>query len=229
MSGLSGPSGADVRAGGRPRPGSARRLVVVSGGLRQPSSTRLLADRLSAAAVAAAGEHGVDPQVTVVELREHARDLTTMLLTGITSPPLRGVLDAIAGADGVVLVTPIYSGSYTGMVKDLVDILPDGALDGVPVLMGATAGTGRHALALEHAVRPLLSYLRAVVVPTGVFAATEDFGEVAGSTTADPVPLAVRIDRAAGELAALMAARPPRPAAADPFALPAGFEDLLRG
>lgn len=191
--------------------GTPRRLVVVSAGLRQPSSTRLLADRMSAAAVDALELAGVAVAATTVELREHARDLTSMVLTGVPSPRLSAFLDAVRSADALVLVTPIWSGSYTGMVKDLVDLLGEDGLEGVPVLMGATAGTGRHALALEHTLRPLLGHVKALVAPTGVFAATEDFGEVAGSTTADATPIDTRIRRAAGELAALVAARPARP------------------
>ncbi|HWS58562.1 MAG TPA: CE1759 family FMN reductase, partial [Actinotalea sp.] len=157
------------------------------------------------------------------------RDLTGLVLTGVATPPLSAALDAIAGADAVIAVTPIYSASYPGMFKDAFDLLPPDALAGVPVLIAATAGTARHSLALEFAVRPLLVHLKAVVVPTGVFVATEDFGEVAGSTTADEVPLAARVGRAARELAALVVARPPASGAADPFALTSSFEDLLRG
>ncbi len=195
-----------------------RRLVTISAGLRQPSSTRLLADRMTAAALVATREAGLEVESTTIEVREHARDLTTMMLTGFPSPTVSAVLDMVAEADALIVVTPIFSGSYPGMLKDLVDLLPEKVLAGVPVLMGATAGTSRHALALEHALRPLLSYLRALVVPTGVFAATEDFGESAGSTSAT-APLAERIDRSAHELAGLVAARPTR-VLRDPFAVP---------
>ena len=205
---------------------ATRRLVTISSGLRQPSSTRLLADRMTAAALAAMAGAGVEVESTTIELRDHARDLTTMMLTGLPSPTASAVLDMVAEADAVIVVTPIYSGSYPGMLKDLVDLLPEKSLAGVPVLMGATAGTGRHALALEHTLRPLLSYLRAMVVPTGVVAAIEDFGEVPG-TTADAVPLAERIERAVGELAGLVAGRPAR-TATDPYALP-DLDALLRG
>ncbi|MCV2395868.1 NAD(P)H-dependent oxidoreductase [Actinotalea sp. M2MS4P-6] len=187
------------------RPTAPRRLLVISAGLRTPSSTRLLADRLRAAAVTALRARGLDVADTTVELREHARDLTAMLLTGTPTPALTGLLDEVGRADAVVLVTPIYSGAYTGMVKDLVDLLPEDALAGVPVLMGATGGTGRHALALDHTLRPLLGHVHAVTVPTAVFAATEDFA------TEDPQhPLGARVARAADELAALVAGRPPR-------------------
>ena len=203
-----------------------RRLVTVAAGLRQPSSTRLLADRMSAAVVAALDAAGVEVDASTIDLREHARDLTTMMLTGLATPAVSAVVDLVAEADALVVVTPIYSGSYPGMLKDLVDVLPERSLVGVPVLMGATAGTARHALALEHTLRPLLSYLRAWVAPTGVFAATEDFGE--SSTRApDDGSLAERIGRAAQELAGLVAALPAR-GARDPFEVP-DLDALLRG
>ena len=105
-------------------------------------------------------------------------------------------------------------------------MLAKDALPGKPVLLGATAGTARHSLALEHAVRPLFSYLRAVTVPTAVFAAPEDWAGGGGVDRA----LADRIDRAAGELADVITGRPAGARPADPFADPeTSFEELLRG
>jgi FMN reductase len=147
------------------------------------------------------------------------------LLTGFPSPRLRTVLDAVAGADGLVAVSPIFNASYSGLFKTFFDLVEDDALSGTPVLMGATAGTARHSLALEHAVRPMFAYLHAVTVPTGVFAAAEDWGAGDGPAGAG---LAERIERAAGELAALVAAREPR-RAVDPFTTPTPFEQLLAG
>lgn len=207
-----------------------RTIAVVSSGLRQPSSTRMLADRLSAATVHALHGHGVATDVQVIELREIAHDLTNMLLTGFAPAALKQALETVTGADGLIAVTPIFSGSYTGLFKNFFDLVDEGALAGMPVLAGATAGTARHSLALEHAVRPLFAYLRAVVVPTAVFGATEDFGRATGSTTTDADPLASRIARGAAELADLVAARAPR-AAETPgtagIALTADFETML--
>ena len=159
-----------------PRRMTTRTLAVVSAGLSVPSSTRLLADRLTAATVAALRERGVDATVEVVELREHARDLADNLVTGFPNGNLRTALDTVAGADGLIAVTPIFSASYSGLFKTFFDVLDHDALTGKPVLVGATAGTARHSLALEHALRPLFAYLRAVVAPTAVFAASEDWG-----------------------------------------------------
>jgi len=215
-------------AGGR-TPAGPHVIAVVSAGLSEPSSTRLLADRLGEATVHALGERGVVAEVRAVELRTLAQELTTMLLTGVASANLRAALDAVARADGLVAVSPIFSGSYNGLFKTFFDLVDDGALQGVPVLLGATAGTARHSLAIDHAMRPLFAYLGAFAVPTGVFAATDDFGHSGGVRSDDDVaPLAERVARGAHELADLVAVRE-RTAPTDPFALPESFEDRLRG
>jgi FMN reductase len=99
-----------------------------------------------------------------------------------------------------------------------VDLVEAGTLRGVPVLLAATGGTERHSLVIEHALRPLFSYLGALTVPTGVYAATADFG---GEGSA---PLGARVDRAASELAGLLAGRTRR-APDGPAVTP--FADLL--
>jgi FMN reductase len=180
-----------------------RKLAVVSAGLGTPSSTSLLATRLGTATERALRLHDVTVDVEVIELRELAHDLTDLLLTSFASARLQQAMDVVAAADGVVAVSPIFSASYNGLFKDFFDLLEPDTLDGVPVLIGATAGTARHSLALEHALRPLFAYLRAVVVPTGVFAASEDWGAGGG---ADGSALGEGIERAAGQLAAVVAA-----------------------
>jgi FMN reductase len=203
---------------------TTRTLAVVSAGLSVPSSTRLLADRLADATVAALRTRGVEATVEVVELREHARDLADNLVTGFPNTSLRAALEAVERADGLIAVTPIFSASYSGLFKTFFDVLDKDVLTGRPVLVAATAGTARHSLALEHALRPLFAYLRAVVAPTAVFAASEDW---AGGDATDR-GLVERIERAAGELADLVARRAPA-MASDPFADPTPFEALLRG
>jgi FMN reductase len=204
---------------------TTRTLAVVSAGLSVPSSTRLLADRLTTATVAALRERGDDATVEVVELRAHARDLADNLVAGFPNQALRTAVDTVTGADGLIAVTPIFSASYSGLFKTFFDVLDKDALVGKPVLIGATAGTARHSLALDHAIRPLFAYLRAVVVPTGVFAAAEDWAG-GGVDRA----LAGRVERAGGELADLVSGRPVAARPADPFADPTtSFEELLRG
>jgi FMN reductase len=205
---------------------TTRALAVVSAGLSVPSSTRLLADRLTTATVEALHERGDDVTVEIVELRDHARDLADNLVTGFPNAALRASVETVTGADGLIAVTPIFSASYSGLFKTFFDVLDKDALVGKPVLAAATAGTARHSLALEHAVRPLFSFMRAIVVPTAVFAASEDWAGAGGVDRA----LADRIDRAAGELADLVTGRPAAARPADPFADPTtSFEDLLKG
>jgi len=121
-------------------------------------------------------------------------------------------------------VSPVFNASYSGLFKSFVDVLEPETLTGKPVIIGATGGTARHSLALEFAFRPLFAYLRAQVVPTAIFAASEDFG---GTSAA----LSIRIGVAAGELAAQV--RGVRPAttraAADAFDDPIPFDQLLAG
>jgi FMN reductase len=155
--------------------GTTRTLAVVSAGLGQPSSTRLLADQLAAAAERSVRERGDDVITTTVDLRDLAHDITDNLLTGFPSQALQAVVDGVRGSDGLIAVTPIYNASYGGLFKSFFDVLDDDSLDAKPTVLAATGGTARHSLALDHALRPLFAYLRAAVVPTAVFAATEDW------------------------------------------------------
>ncbi|MFY0409665.1 FMN reductase [Solicola sp. PLA-1-18] len=201
---------------------SPRTIAVVSAGLSTPSSTRLLADRLAAGVADAATVRGLDVRTPVVEVRDVAHELTDRLLTGFATGDLASALETVGGADGVVAVTPVFSASYSGLFKSFFDVLDERALAGVPVLVGATGGSVRHSLAIDHAVRPLFSYLGALVVPTGVYAASADWG-----SAEDGAELARRVERASGELVDLVAGRPAR-TAADPFAV-TDFARLLGG
>jgi FMN reductase len=199
---------------------AVRSIVVISAGLGQPSSSRLLADRLAAAVERHLRDGGSEPTVTVVELRDHAQDLTNHLVTGFPSPRLQAAIDAVLAADGLIAVSPIFSASYSGLFKLFFDVLERDALAGKPTLMAATGGTARHSLALEHTFRPLFAYLNAMTMATAVYAASEDWG--AGGLAADG-GLVGRIERAARELAAAVAGRPSR-GAPDPFRDPVPFE-----
>ncbi|MEU9842273.1 FMN reductase [Actinomadura sp. NPDC048032] len=193
-------------------------LAVVSAGLGQPSSTRLLADRLAEAAAGALRE---DATVETVELRDHAHAMVDATLTGFPSGTFRTAVETVANADGLIAVTPVFNASYSGLFKTFFDVLERGSLEGTPVLLGATGGTARHSLAIDYAMRPLFAYLRASVVPTGVFAASADWGS---AETALPE----RVARAGAELAALVEARP-APPKDDPYEAPVPFERLLAG
>jgi FMN reductase len=195
-------------------------IAVVSGGLSQPSSTRLLADQLAAATDRALRLADENVQVKTIELRDLAHAITDNLLTGFPSGALAEAVETVRSADAVIAVSPIFSASYSGLFKSFFDVLEDGTLEGKPLLVGATAGTARHSLALEFAVRPLFAYLRADVVPTAVFAASEDFA------TGGANGLSERVERAGRELADAVTGRP-RTGHVDPFENPTPFEELL--
>ncbi len=188
-------------------------LAVVQAGLGSPSSTQLLATRLAEATQRLVPDLEVRP----VNLRDVARDIADNLVTGFPSARLREVVQSVVGADALIAVTPTFNASYSGLFKSFVDVLEAGSLAGKPVLIGATGGTERHSLVLDHALRPLFAYMRAIVVPTGVYAASSDWG-------ADGLP--GRVDRAAGELADLLVGRAPVKPADDGFV---PFDQLLAG
>jgi FMN reductase len=197
-----------------------RTIAVVSAGLSQPSSTRLLGDQLADATRRALRDKGDTVDVAVIELRDLAHDIVNNLITGFPSPVLAAAIKQLVDADGVIAVTPLFNASYNGLFKSFFDVLDRDALAGKPVLMGATGGTARHSLALDHAIRPMFTYLRAAVAPTSVFAATADWGSVEESVLVD------RIQRAGAEFADLIE-RTAATAAADPYRDVTPFEDLL--
>ncbi|MDO5060311.1 MAG: NAD(P)H-dependent oxidoreductase [Actinomycetaceae bacterium] len=179
----------------------ALKVVAVSAGLSVPSSTRLLTDRLIEATKTAAETAGVELEFSVIELRELALDLSHSLLTGMPVERVEAALDQLEAAAGLIAVTPIFAGSYAGLFKTFFDLVGTERLAGTPVVLAATGGSARHSLAIEYALRPLFTAVRAASVPTGVYAATDDFGgsgqaglEAAGSG------LHTRIERAGAEL-----------------------------
>lgn len=189
-----------------------RRIAVISAGLSNPSSTRMLADRMAAETVKQLAEHDIEVTVDVIELRDLAHDIMNNLLTGFAPAALESALNSVYSADAVIAVTPIFSTSYSGLFKSFIDVLDPDALTGKPVLIGANAGTPRHSLAIDYAIRPLFAYLHAETVSTGVFAASSDWGG-AGD---DVAPLAKRVEKGARELADAIA-RKDAATSSDPF------------
>ena len=170
-------------------------LVVVSGGTSDPSSTKLLADRVAQRVAALAERRGAAVRTRVIELRELATDITTALTSQLITPKLQQAVDALGAADGVIAAAPVYKAGPSGLFTSFFHVLDNDLLIAKPVVLAATAGTARHALVADDQMRPLFAYLRTMTVPTSVFAAPEDWGDPALNT---------RIDRAATELVLLM-------------------------
>lgn len=170
------------------------RVVVVSAGVSEASSSTLLAGQIASAITRADAAVSIEK----VELRPLAHDVIDASITGFASPRLQHVHDLLAQADALVVVSPIYKASFTGLFKAFFDALDQDVLVGKTVLLAATGGTARHSLALDMSMRPLFAYLQAVVVPTGVFASPHDWGSDGAGA------LASRVERAVGELLSLL-------------------------
>lgn len=200
-----------------------RRITVLSAGLGVPSSSRLLADQLAASAERQLGAAGYAVTVDVVELRDLAVDIANNFVTGYAAPRLAEVISGVEASDGIIAVSPVFSASYSGLFKSFIDVLDPKSLDGKAALLGATGGTDRHQMVLDHAMRPLFSYLRTRTAATAVFAGPQDWGTVddGGSSLAD------RIERAAGEFTLLLSGPQPGRKPAPMESLP--FEQLLAG
>lgn len=174
--------------GGRP----PMRVVGVSGSLHAPSKTTALV----AAIVAAVGERTrVDARI--IELSEIGPSLAGALTREQLPSHVEEALLAIEGADLLVVASPVYRASFTGLFKHLFDFVGQRALIGQPVLLAATGGGERHALIIEHQLRPLFGFFQSLTLPLGVYASTTDFdGHVLRSDAVQQ-----RIDRAvAGSL-----------------------------
>ena len=151
------------------------RLVVISAGTGDPSSTRLLADRTAERVTALAASHGNTVTVSAIELREISGDISTALVSQLVKPKLQQAITALAEADGIIASTPVYKASPSGLFTSFFDVLDNDLLIAKPVVLAATAGTARHALVADDQMRPLFAYLRTMTVPTSLFAAPEDW------------------------------------------------------
>jgi FMN reductase len=170
-------------------------IVVVNAGASDPSSTRLLADRAAQRVSSLAKERGHEVAVQTIDLRELLPELPAALSSQLLGPKFQAAIGALAQADAVVAATPVYKAGASGLFTSFFQVLDNDLLIAKPVALAATAGTARHALVVDEQMRSLFAYLRAMSVPTSVFASTEDWQDKA---------LGSRVDRAAFELLLLM-------------------------
>jgi len=119
------------------------------------------------------------------------------------SSDARAHVDRLLAARAIVVGSPVYKGSYTGLFKHLFDLIEPEALRGKPVLLTATGGGDRHALVIEHQLRPLFGFFEAASVPTGVYAGSADID----SDGRISPPLRARLDTAVAQLTAALTPR----------------------
>jgi len=200
-----------------PASASTVRLAVVSGGMGEPSLTGRLADRLGDAARLHLERQGLTVHTAEVRLRTLAVAVAQAHVGTVRDPRLDQALEDVLQADALVAVAPTYKASVAGMSRAFWELVEDGALTGVPTLLGATGGTARHSLVIDTGLRPLFAQLGAHALPRGVFAATDDWG--GGPASSDGTEaLTRRIDAAGRSLAesVLRHVTPPGPAAGRP-------------
>lgn len=177
------------------RTDEAVRLVVINAGVSDPSSTRLLADRLAQKSIEELEAAGRTVTLSVVDLAPLAGDIARAIVAGFPGEALSAVLEKVAGADAVIAAAPVYKAGISGLFKSFVDLMDNDLLIARPMILAATAGSGRHAMVLDDQMRPLFAFMRALPVPTAVFAAPEDWSAP---------ELGRRIGRAARELSAFV-------------------------
>jgi FMN reductase len=169
-----------------------RRVVVLSAGTNDPSSTRMLAARTSDRSLEFLHQMECSASALAIEIAPLAVEVAQATVTGLVAENLRAAIEQLAQADAIIACTPVYKAGISGLFKSFVDLLDNDLLIAKPVLLAATAGSSRHALVIDEQMRPLFGYMRALTLPTSVFAAPEDWSSP---------ELGERIARAATELA----------------------------
>lgn len=151
------------------------KVAVISAGINIPSSTRLLADAISKEVSLKLSAKGDEPEVVTYDLRSYAVDIANNMTGGFANPRLTEVINTVSAADVLIAVTPVFTASMSGLFKSFFDVLDNKSLTGKTVIIGATGGSTRHSMVLDFAMRPMFSYLKANVMPTGIYAAPEDW------------------------------------------------------
>jgi FMN reductase len=146
------------------------RIVGVSGSLREPSKTTALVRELIAGVAARE-----QVETRLIEVATLGPLFAGALRREDLQPEVEDALRAIETADLLIVASPVYRASFTGLFKHLFDFVGQYALVGTPVLLAATGGGERHALILEHQLRPLFGFFQALTLPVGVYASDTDF------------------------------------------------------
>jgi FMN reductase len=166
-------------------------LVVVSGSPYRPSRTDVVLSALSDAL-----ERVLPVRTRVVSLADIAVNIGAVLSREQLPAHAEEALRTIEQADVLLVGAPVFRGSLPGLFKHLFDLLGIDALVGKPVLLAATGGSQRHALVLEHQLRPLLGFFQSLVLPTGVYATPDDFTNYDITDEALKARIALVVDQA---------------------------------
>lgn len=167
-------------------------IYGLAGSYSTPSRTRILVEEIAGRAAARYGR-----TTEVADLLQFGESLGAARRLSDLDDGAKRLVTRLVEAEALVVASPVYKGSYTGLFKHLLDLLDPAALVGKPVLLAATGGGDRHALVIEHQLRPLFGFFETRTLATGVYVSDRDFGEGGSFSTA----VSDRIDRAVGQLA----------------------------
>ncbi|MGO7182349.1 FMN reductase [Rhizobium brockwellii] len=172
-------------------------IVGFSGNLARPSSTRRFVESVTQSLAKQAGL-----QHAVFDVEDLGTSLAAARSVGDLDPAARTVIQKIVEAEALVIGSPTYKGSYTGLFKHVFDLLDPADLRGKPVILTATGGGDRHSLVVEHQLRPLFAFFEAFVLPTAIYASSRDFTDGIPSTA-----ILGRVNQALAEASVLVKAR----------------------
>ena len=177
---------------------SNRTVVGFSGNVTRPSKTRTFVDHVVGAIAARSGL-----SASVFDVEDVGPSLAAARWSRDLDPGAAAILRAIVEADVLVVGSPTYKGSYTGLFKHFFDLVDPAALRGKPVVLTATGGGDRHSLIVEHQLRPLFGFFEAFVLPTAIYASERDFAD--GTLSSEVIQ--ARAAQAVEEAALLLDAR----------------------
>ncbi len=184
---------------------SVLRIVGFSGSTRRPSRTRALIEVVGSELAA---RRAID--FSVHDLVDAGPGVGAFSLAALPREA-RAIIAAIEEADGLIVGSPVYKGSYAGLFKHLIDFVDPLALAGKPVVITATGGGHRHALVVEHQLRPLFGFFAAQTAPTAIYASDHDFRDGVLIDSA----VRARVAQAAAEFDRAVAHVVPRPSIAN--------------
>lgn len=148
------------------------RVIALSGSLTQPSRTRHLVELIGQQAA-----RRLHADFELIDVSELAPSLAATVSFKNLPDAVHQAQQKLARADLIVIGSPVYKGSYSGLLKHFLDLVDPALLSGEVALLAATGGSDRHALVIEHQLRPLASFFELHTVPAGVYARDTEFSD----------------------------------------------------
>ncbi len=177
------------------------KIVAFSGSYSKPSKTFSLVENI---AKNAAERHGAELQH--YDMSDLGLSLGVAQRVSDLDDQAKLIVDAFTNADALIIGSPVYKGSYPGLFKHFIDLLDPSILYGKPILLAASGGGQRHALVVEHQLRPLFGFFMAHSLPTAIYASSQDYSEDSAIISTE---LLGRIDQAVGEFSPFIGRRGP--------------------